>query len=246
MAFARAALVAQDYETMSRLATEAHGVSRAIGDREGEALALHTLANGLVYTPRAGEAWAHYREALALYERIHHRVGIASISVDFGLFHTELGLLDDALVLYARAREVSAEIGFRFVACVNQVNTSYCRRLRGDVSEAKAAAESALQLARGIRSQPLESAALGVLGAAESALGEHVAAVAHLHAAVALRRPAARRRGWATTCARWPPRCCARATAATRSARPTSCSRSTTRTRRSRRNPWTGCSPPRG
>ncbi|MEA2664615.1 MAG: hypothetical protein QOI11_1559, partial [Candidatus Eremiobacteraeota bacterium] len=190
MAFARAALVAQDYETMSRLATEAHDVSRAIGDREGEALALHTLANGLLYTPRVDEARAHYRAALALYERIHHRVGIASISVDYGLFHTELGQLDDALAFFARAREVSAEIGFRFVACVNQVNASYCRRLRGDLPEAKAAAESALQLARGIRSQPLESAALGVLGAAESELGAHADAVAHLRAAVELRRPA--------------------------------------------------------
>jgi len=67
---------------------------RAIGDREGEALALHTLANGLVYTFNIAQAGSYYRRALELYERIGHRVGLASIFVDLGLFHTELGLLD--------------------------------------------------------------------------------------------------------------------------------------------------------
>ena len=47
----------------------------------------------------------------------------------------------------------------------------------------------ALALAREVRSAPLESAALGVLGAAESALGAHAEALAHLRAAVELRRP---------------------------------------------------------
>ena len=46
----------QDYVAMSEFATEALEISRAIGDREGEALALHTIANGLVYTFRVTEA----------------------------------------------------------------------------------------------------------------------------------------------------------------------------------------------
>src|SRR5438270_3429584 len=74
MAFARASLIQQDYGAMSRFAEEAHEISRAIGDREGEALALHTLADGLVYTFNVDEARRHYRRASELYERIGHRV----------------------------------------------------------------------------------------------------------------------------------------------------------------------------
>ena len=190
MAFARAALIQQDYSAMSRYAEEAHAISRAIGDREGEALALHTLANGLVYTFSVDEARRHYRRASELYERIGHRVGIAGIAVDMGLFHNELGLLDRALEFYDRARAVAAEIGFRWVTCVEGVNRSYCRRLQGSFADAKADAAAALAVARELGSQPLTSAALGALGAAESALGEHAAAIAHLEEGVGLRRPA--------------------------------------------------------
>ncbi|MDB5026908.1 MAG: hypothetical protein JWO66_597, partial [Candidatus Eremiobacteraeota bacterium] len=59
IAFSRAALAQQDYAAMSRFAAEADELSRAIGDREGEALALHTMANGLVYTFRVAEAEAY-------------------------------------------------------------------------------------------------------------------------------------------------------------------------------------------
>jgi DNA-binding SARP family transcriptional activator len=190
IAFSRAALVQQDYAAMSQLAAESHDISRAIGDREGEALALHTMANGFVSTFHVAEAEAYYRRALEIYERIHHRVGIASISVDLGLFHTEIGLLDRALELYARAQDVATEIGFRYVLCVAHVNVSYCRRLRGDFAAAKTSAESAVLLARDVGSKPLESAALGVLGAALCALGDYDDAVAHLTVAVDLRRPA--------------------------------------------------------
>ena len=190
IAFSRAALAQQDYAAMSRFAGEAHDVSRAIGDREGEALALHTIANGLVYTFRVGDAESYYVRALELYERIGHRVGLASIFVDLGLFHTELGLLDRALEFYARAREIMEEIAFPFVACVERIDSSYCYRLRGEFDAAKASAAAALAIARGITSQHLESAALGTLGAAECALGDNAAAVAHLARAVELRRPA--------------------------------------------------------
>jgi DNA-binding SARP family transcriptional activator/tetratricopeptide (TPR) repeat protein len=190
MSFARSALIQQDYAAMSRYAEEAHAISRAIGDREGEALALHTLANGLVYTFNVDDAEDRYRRAEELYERIGHRVGLASIAVDIGLFNTELGLLDRALELYARAREIATEIGFRWVVCVEAVNRSYCHRLRGAFDEAKTAADDAVAVARELRSNPLISAAQGTLGAAESALGAHADAIAHLEEAVTLRRPA--------------------------------------------------------
>ena len=189
IAFSRAALQQQDYAAMSEFAAEALQISRAIGDREGEALALHTVANGLVYTFRVADAESYYLRATELYEQMNHRVGMASIYCDLGLFHTELGLLERALALYARAREIALEIGFAFVAAVERIDASYCRRLRGEHELARDAAASALALARELRSQPLESAALGVLGAAESALGAHADALAHLRAGVELRRP---------------------------------------------------------
>ncbi len=188
IAMSRAALAQQDYAAMSRFATEAHALSIAIGDREGEALALHTLANGLVYTFAVSEAHAHYAHALELYERIGHRIGLASIFVDLGLFHTEIGQLDRALELYARARTIADEIGSRFVACVERIDAAYAHRLRGDAEDARACAAQALTIAREISSEHLQSAALGTLAAAETALGAYGDAIAHAREAVELRR----------------------------------------------------------
>jgi len=189
IAMSRAALAQQDYAAMSRFAAESHALSIAIGDREGEALALHTMANGLVYTFAVAEAEAHYAHALEIYERIGHRVGLASIFVDLGLFHTELGLIDRALALYARARTLAADVGSRFVACVERIDAAYAYRLRGDAADARACATEALAIARAIPSTHLESAALGTLAAAETALGDCTAAIAHAREAVELRRP---------------------------------------------------------
>lgn len=189
MAFSRAALQQQDYAAMSEFAAEALEISRTIGDREGEALALHSIANGLVYTFRVADAESYYLRANELYEAMSHRVGLASISCDLGLFHTEIGLLERALAFYARARAIAIEIGFTWVVAVERIDVSYCRRLQGEYALARDCARDALKLARELPSQPLESAALGVLGAAESGLGAHADALAHLRAGVDLRRP---------------------------------------------------------
>ncbi|MBV8721634.1 MAG: hypothetical protein JO277_05760, partial [Candidatus Eremiobacteraeota bacterium] len=77
-----------------------------------------------------------------------------------------------------------------FVACVERINASYCHRLRAEAYAARSAASTALEWARELGAVPLESAALGTLGAAESALGEHACALEHLRRAVELRRPA--------------------------------------------------------
>lgn len=124
MTLARAALARQDYLEMSDYGHEAYRISGEIGDREGQALALHTIANGLVYPFRVAEARAAYRHAAELYMSIGHRVGQASVAVDEGLFCTELGLLDRALILYANAADVAESIGFEWVRCIEAVNAA--------------------------------------------------------------------------------------------------------------------------
>ncbi len=63
----------------------------AIGDREGEALALHNIANGLLYTFDVEQTRELYARARQLYAMLNHAVGLAGIAVDQALFHTELG-----------------------------------------------------------------------------------------------------------------------------------------------------------
>lgn len=190
MTFSRAALAAQDYPGMSDYAAQALEISRTIGDREGEALALHNLANGNVYTFHVEEAQSQYDSAMVLYEHLNLRRGIAGLLVDRGLFMTELGLLDDAMHLYERAANLAREIDFPWVLCVTMVNASYCERLRGNYDAAKSQATRALAAALELGSLQLESAALGTLGAAERELGEYENAIAHLKRGVQIRRPA--------------------------------------------------------
>ncbi|MBV8364045.1 MAG: AAA family ATPase, partial [Candidatus Eremiobacteraeota bacterium] len=99
MTFSRAALVQQDYASMADYAWQAHAVSVAIGDREGEALALHNIANGLLYTFDVEQTRRLYAEARELYRILNHAVGRAGIAVDEGLFYTELGVFEAAEAL---------------------------------------------------------------------------------------------------------------------------------------------------
>ena len=132
-----------------------------------------------------------YQRAMAMYDRLGHQTGIAGVNVDYGLFQTEIGRLDEAMEYYERALSVATAIGFRFVGCVANVNVSYCRRLQGDFAAAKRAATAALTCARELNSTNLEAAALGTLGAAERELGELQPALEHLARGVELRRSGA-------------------------------------------------------
>ena len=192
MTFARSALARQAYDEMTEYAREAYRISSEIGDREGEALALHTIANGLVYPFRVAEARATYARARELYDAIEHHVGQASLAVDEGLFHTEIGLLDRAFEHYERADAIAATIAFAWVRCVVRINKAYALRLSGDHASSAATAADALALARDLGSEQLEAAALGTLGAAESELGTFERALKHLRRGVELRRGAAK------------------------------------------------------
>lgn len=191
MTFSRAALARQDYDAMAEFARQAYDRSRAIGDREGEALALHNVANGLVYEFRIDDTSAAYEGALRIYQDIGHRIGVASILTDTGLFCVETGRLEEGLGLLRRASALADEIAFSHVSCIARVNEAYALRLAGRYCESRDAAARALEFARAVRSATLESAALGTLGAAEAALGgeEGEEAIAHLERAVELRRP---------------------------------------------------------
>jgi DNA-binding SARP family transcriptional activator len=188
-AFSRAAAVGQDYAGMATYAREAYELSGRSGDVEGQVLALHILANSRVYTFEARQAQEDYEGAFAAYERLGHRVGLASINVDYGLFSIELGLLERGAEHTRRALEIAAQIDFGWVGCIGNVNLSYCERLRGDLAAAKRAAHAALEFADRLGADHLRAAALGVLGAAERECGELDAALAHFERGVALRRP---------------------------------------------------------
>jgi tetratricopeptide (TPR) repeat protein len=71
----------------------------------------------------------------------------------------------------------------------NRVNASFVNLQLGDAATAKVLATSALAAAREIGFPVFEAAALANLGNAERALGELDAAIAHMEAGIALRRP---------------------------------------------------------
>ncbi|MBV9232879.1 MAG: AAA family ATPase [Candidatus Eremiobacteraeota bacterium] len=188
MAFSRAALARQDYDAMKRHAGAALERSVGMGDREGEALAHHNIANGLVYAFAIDDVRKHYERASELYEMLEHRVGMASIAVDRGLFCTELGLLDDARAFFEAALKDAADIAFRWVVCVAHVNASYRDRLAGDPAGAQAHGLAALEEAKALDSTQLRTAALGVLGCARLMLGDADRAIVDFRQGVELRR----------------------------------------------------------
>ena len=189
MALSRAALSSKTTPRCRGYALEAHDISRAIGDREGEALALHTLANGYISAFRVARRRCVYGGRSALYERMRHRVGIASISVDYGFFHTELGLLDARSTLFARAARSPRRSGSGSSrACRRQreLLSPVAGRLREAPRRARRRSRWRARSARRRSSRPRS----GCSAPRNARCGAYDDAVVHLRAAVELRRPA--------------------------------------------------------
>ncbi|MBV9272165.1 MAG: hypothetical protein JO165_13810, partial [Candidatus Eremiobacteraeota bacterium] len=163
-------------------------ISVSMGDYEGEALALHNVANGLVYTFAVNDIRADYQRAHEIYERLQHQVGLASIAVDEAMFETEIGLLARAHAGFENAEKIAAAIDHRWILCVALIDDAYCERLRSETKRALECAADALRLAQELHSTTLESAALGVLGCAELQKGDTAGAIRHLRRGVELRR----------------------------------------------------------
>ncbi len=186
---ATAALLRQEYAVTYELTQRSLALHIVTNDREGEAAARSRLAVTAAWLGEYGTALREFDLGLETYESIGNKRGAAVTHTNRTVLLMRLGLLGEALESIERSNELFDVVHEQRTVVANQVNASFVKLQQGDARAAKALAATALAGAKEIGFPVFESGALSNLACAERALGETAAAVGHMEAAIALRRP---------------------------------------------------------
>lgn len=186
---ATAALLQQHYRECYDLTVRGLEVQVAINDREGEAASRGRLAVTAAWLADYPTALREFERALKAYEVIGHKRGLAHTYTNRALLLMRLGLMRETLDSIERSNALFDVVHEKRTIVVNQVNASFVHLHLGEHTKAKTLAKTALAAAREIAYPVFEAAALANLGNAERALGELGAAIEHMEAGIAIRRP---------------------------------------------------------
>jgi tetratricopeptide (TPR) repeat protein len=184
----RAALVRQEFETVSTLGQRLLELCRKIGDRAGEAEAHTRLAAAASRRFLVAEARQHYSQADVLFNSLGDRKGQAAVLVNSGMLAGNLGHFAEAIGASERAELIFAGLGDVHGQTVSALNIAWNSWQLLNYAEAKSAAERALSLAQSMQSQLFEAFALANLGAVEREQGNLPQAIEHMRAGLAIRR----------------------------------------------------------
>lgn len=186
---AAALILRQDYRTSFDLSQRSLEIYLATNDREGEAYSRGRLAATATCLGDYATALREFDRALDAYDSFGNKRGLALTYANRTLLLMKAGLFDEAIDSIHRSSALLDVVHEKRTIAVNQVNESFIHLQRGNLAAAKSLAEKALQTSREIGFPVFEAAALANLGNAERLLGNPGAAIAHMEAGLALRRP---------------------------------------------------------
>jgi DNA-binding SARP family transcriptional activator len=184
-----AALLRQEYRESFELSVRALALQVATNDREAEAGSRGRMAATAAWLGDYATAVREFDLALAAYESIDNKRGVAITHTNRTLLLMRIGLFDEALASIERSNALFEVVLEKRTIVANQVNASFVNLQLGDAVTAKKLAASALAHAHEIAFPVFEAGALGNLGNAERALGEFDSAIEHMEAGIAMRRP---------------------------------------------------------
>ncbi len=133
-----------DYEGAGDLLTESIRLSRELGYRRGEAMALVYLGRSLIAGARPAEAEPHVDRALRLLRGRDDPAALATALLYAGLAAHFAGQNEEACARYGRCVEESRAIGFRSVGARAMQMLGHARLELGDIRGAREALEEAL------------------------------------------------------------------------------------------------------
>jgi DNA-binding SARP family transcriptional activator/energy-coupling factor transporter ATP-binding protein EcfA2 len=183
-----AAHLAADYDRSRDLALQALQISRAVGDREGEADCLSRLGNIDSRLFRVHDASSNFAKAAGIYKMLAKRRGEAVVMFNTGLLFLKVGEYERALSGFRQANENFALLDDLRGRAVCAVNVGMLAYLTRRYAASRRLSQQALQRARQLNSPYLESAALGNIGAAERELGLLPEAIQHCEEALRIKR----------------------------------------------------------
>jgi tetratricopeptide (TPR) repeat protein/transcriptional regulator with XRE-family HTH domain len=192
-------LSAGHWDQALRIHRSALGTARHLGDRLGQAHALHDL--GVVQRSRGEYAAAatSLAEALATYREIGDRAGTAYSLNDLATLQRMTGEYSEAMASLVGALTIFSELGSlegRAQCLIEQGNV---QRLSGDYKAANTSLAESLGLLRQVGNSRGQADALHYLGTLQSETGQYIDAIAYLSDALAVWRQLGDRSGQAST-----------------------------------------------
>ncbi|HEX8917433.1 MAG TPA: GAF domain-containing protein, partial [Chloroflexota bacterium] len=161
---------ADQYEQATEHGEQALKLSRSVGDRAVEALALNTI--GLA-SPDLARARTPFEQALEIWQMLENRYGEALINNNLGISMRMLGLYRKARDYGERAVDAVSQIGFLSPADVagnlDSLAATYLEM--GEVNKARATIEQAVEDARASSDREIASAVSLTHGRIELAAG---------------------------------------------------------------------------
>ncbi|WP_072620546.1 tetratricopeptide repeat protein [Spirulina major] len=174
-------------------------LSRAVGDRSGEASTLNNI--GLVYDSlgEKSRALEYYNQALPLSRAVGDRSGEASTLNNIGAVYDSLGEKSRALEYYNQALPLSRAVGDRSGEASTLNNIGLVYDSLGEKSRALEYYNQALPLRRAVGDRSGEATTLNNIGMVYDSLGEKSRALEYYNQALPLSRAVGDRSGEATT-----------------------------------------------
>jgi DNA-binding SARP family transcriptional activator/tetratricopeptide (TPR) repeat protein len=179
-----------DLDLAQRMGLEA---ARRIGDKDGEAHALHGLALGYARSGRFGDADPCFRDALTLFAEVGNPVSQARIHDSLTWLAEREGRLDEALSHARQALDLFDAAGHHPGRAMILNDIGYCYARLGRYQQALSYCERALVAIREVGERHWEAATLDSLGLIHRGLGDHQRAIACYQQSVDLWRELADR-----------------------------------------------------
>jgi tetratricopeptide (TPR) repeat protein len=162
--------------------------ARAVGDQNGQATTLTTLAIAHVDLHQPDQALGYAEEAVQLRRATGDRLGQGISLTVLGIAHDQLGDTHQALDCHHRALEAYRDTGDLRGEALTFVNLADVHRRHADHPPALAYLQQALRLQQQIGDTPSRRLTLAALGDVHHDLGDHTLAVDYYEQALAISR----------------------------------------------------------
>ena len=176
---ARLAFLQKDYESGLRLATDALARARANQDQVHEGRVLTSLAQHLIHTHELQEAEEYLQTALALCEQTGDEICAGYALSGLGVIDDRLNRVPEAITHYSEALKLLERHGHRGIEVPVRCNLGLALAGSGQLDQAEAHLQSALQIAHDVGSLQNQGRAHGVLARIYLVASRYAAAERH-------------------------------------------------------------------
>lgn len=185
---ARSFRVKGDYARALTILEVARGVAEQIGDREGTALVLGSIADLHGLRGNQAQALSYYEKSIALSEALGDKAALAFNLNNIGLILKSQGNYAQALDRYQKSQALNEELGNKTGVARSLNNIGIVHEARGDYLEALAAYQKGLDVSEALGNKIFVATNLNNIGNVYGAQGDYERARGYYQKSLKLRQ----------------------------------------------------------